>query len=110
MLYERGLKTQLPENDYWQAVRRLSVLQKRRGDLETALKLWEQSAAEGHVYAQLELAKYYEHSRKDPATALQWTLSALAHVQNDSTLLPYMKKHWLAELEHRQQRLEGKLK
>jgi len=109
-LYERGLKTQLPEPDFWQAVHRLAVLQKRRGDLATALKLWEQSAAEGYVYAYVELAKYDEHTRKDPAAALQWTLSAIAQVNNNLFMPAYMKKHWLGELEHRQQRLEGKLK
>lgn len=123
LLYERGLKTArvdgsqitnteqaLNEADFWQAVRRLAVLQKRRGDLEVALQLWEQSAAEGHVYAHVELAKYYEHTRKDPAAALQWTLSAMAHIQQDQSMPAYMKKHWLGELEHRQKRLEGKIK
>lgn len=108
-LYERGLKTELPEPDFWQAVRRLAVLQKRRGDLETALKLWEQSAAEGHVYAHVELAKYYEHTRKDPTSALGWTLAAVGQVKNNPFLPTYMKKHWMDELEHRQKRLEAKL-
>ncbi len=109
LLYERGLKTELPEPDFWQAVRRLAVLQKRRGDLETALKLWEQSAAEGHIYAHVELAKYYEHTRKDPAAALRWTISALGQVQNDLFMPAYMKKHWMDELDRRQKRLEAKL-
>lgn len=108
-LYERGLKTELPEPDFWQAARRLAVLQKRRGDLETALKLWEQAAAEGHIYAHVELAKYYEHARKDPTSALRWTLSAVGHIREDLFLPAYMKKHWMDELEHRQARLEDKL-
>lgn len=108
-LYERGLKTELPEPDFWQAVRRLAGLQKRRGDLETALKLWEQSAAEGHVYAHVELAKYYEHTRKDPASALRWTLTAIERIQNDPLMPAYMKKHWMNELKNRQKRLETKL-
>jgi tetratricopeptide (TPR) repeat protein len=122
LLYERGLKTAhstgspaqagqtLPEADFWQAVRRLSVLQKRRGDIETALRLWEQAAAEGHIYAHVELAKYYEHTRKDHAAAMQWTLSAMAHVAADLSMPAYMKQHWIEELEHRQKRLEGKVK
>lgn len=108
-LYERGLKTELPEPDFWQAVRRLAGLQKRRGDLETALKLWEQAAAEGHVYAHIELAKYYEHTRKDPASALGWTLTAIERIRHDRLMPAYMKKHWMDELEHRQERLETKL-
>ncbi len=109
LLYERGLKTELPEPDFWQAVRRLAVLQKRRGDLETALKLWEQSAAEGHVYAHVELAKYYEHTRKAPTSALGWTLAAIGQIKDNPFLPAYMKKHWMNELEHRQERLEAKL-
>ncbi len=108
LLYERGLKTELPEPDFWQAVRRLAVLQKRRGNLETALKLWEQSAAEGHIYAHVELAKYYEHHRKDPTVALRWAYAAIGRIQNDPFLPAYIKKHWMDELEHRQERLEAK--
>ncbi len=109
LLYERGLKTELPEPDFWQAVRRLAVLQKRRGDLQTALKLWEQSAAEGHVYAHVEMAKYYEHTRKDPTSALRWTLAAIGQIKDNPFLPAYMKKHWMDELGHRQERLEAKL-
>lgn len=107
LLYERGLQTNLPETDFSQAVRRLAILQKRRGDLHTALHLWEQAAAAGHIYAHVELAKYFEHTRREPATALEWTQSAIAHVRN-TDLPAYMQKHWLDELEHRLQRLQGK--
>ena len=107
LLYERGLKTNLPEADFWQAVRRLSALQRRRGDMETALRLWQQAAAEGHIYAHVELAKYYEHTRRDPAAALEWTRSAMQHVEK-AELPRYIHKHWMEELEHRLQRLQEK--
>lgn len=109
LLYERGLKTELPEPDFWQAARRLAALRKRRGDLETALKLWEQSAAEGHIYAHVELAKYYEHTRKDPIAALRWTMEAIGQIKDNPFLPAYMKKYWMDELGHRQKRLEAKL-
>jgi tetratricopeptide (TPR) repeat protein len=108
LLYERGLKTTLPEADFWQAVRRLSTLQRKRGDMETALRLWKQAADEGHIYAHVELAKYYEHSRRDPAAALQWTRSAIAHTQ-EADMPKYMRAHWMEELEHRMERLLGKV-
>ncbi len=57
LLYERGLKTTLPEADFGRAIQRLSALQRRRGDLSTAVRLWEQAAAEGHIFAHVELAK-----------------------------------------------------
>jgi uncharacterized protein YprB with RNaseH-like and TPR domain len=106
-LFERGLEMELPEADFWLAVQRLSRLQKRRGDLETAVRLWEQAAGRGHVYAHVELAKYFEHQRRDYAAALEWTRSAMALV--DELDVPrYVYNHWKEELEHRRERLEEK--
>ncbi len=109
LLYERGLKTVLPEADFGRAIQRLSALQRRRGNLSTAVRLWEQAAAEGHIFAHVELAKYYEHTRRDPAAALDWTLTAIRHV-NNAELPVYIRKHWMAELEHRQGRLQAKVR
>ena len=108
LLYERGLKTSLPEPDFWQAVRRLSTLQRRRGDMQTALRLWEQAAAEGHIYAHVELAKYYEHTRRDPSAARTWTVTAMQHLQS-ADLPKFVRQHWQEELEHRLNRLDGKV-
>jgi uncharacterized protein YprB with RNaseH-like and TPR domain len=106
-LFERGLQMSLGEEHFWEAVRRLAVLQKRRGDFEQAVPLWEQAAAEGHVYAYVELAKYFEHRQHDPKTALQWTKSAQKEVKR-SDLPTYIRKHWEAELRRRHERLEAK--
>jgi uncharacterized protein YprB with RNaseH-like and TPR domain len=106
-LYERGLEMSLGQDDFWEAVRRLSVLQKRRGDLEQAVGWWEQAAAQGHVYAHVELAKFYEHRRRDIPAAQRWAGSALGLVASGA-LPPYARAHWQAELEHRLARLEGK--
>ena len=106
-LFEKGLQMNLGQEYFWEAVRRLSVLQKRRGDFEQAIPLWEQAAADGHVYAHVELAKFYEHKRRDPKTALQWTKSALKQVKQ-AGMPPYMRKHWQEQLRHRRERLELK--
>ena len=106
-LFERGLQMNLGEGSFWEAVRRLAVLQKRRGDFERALALWDQAAAYGHVYAHVELAKYHEHRRRDPAAALEWTKSALKQLKG-SGLPAYARKHWEQELRHRRERLEQK--
>ena len=108
LLYERGLKTSLPEADFWQAVKRLSILQRRRGDMDTALRLWERAAADGHIYAHVELAKYFEHTRRDPAAARVWTLSAIQHARQ-ADLPQYIYKHWVSELENRLKRLDKKI-
>jgi len=108
-LYERGLEMDLGEEDFWKAVHRLSVLQKRRGDLDSAVGLWEQAAAQGHVYAHVELAKHYEHRERNYQEAHKWALAALEQVKSGE-LPVYVREHWKAELEHRLERLEGKVK
>jgi len=107
-LYERGLSHELPEEVYWNTVRRLSFAQKRRGNLSSAVALWRQAARNGQIYAHVELAKFYEHKQRDYAEAAQWTQAALALVN-----APGFPRHecsrWLAELEHRLARLHRKL-
>ena len=106
-LFEHGLELDLTESDFGVAVKRLSILQKRRGDFNEALRLWEAAAANGHIYAHIEMAKYFEHKCRDVKTALKWTRSALEHVQQ-ADLPAYMRKHWVAEIAHRLERLERK--
>jgi len=106
-LFERGLEFDLSESDFGLAVKRLSSLQKRRGDFTEAVRLWESAAANGHIYAHIEMAKYYEHKCRDVKTALKWTRSALVHVEQ-ADLPAYIRKHWLEEIIHRLARLERK--
>lgn len=106
-LFEHGLQLKPTEADFSLAVKRLAVLQKRRGDFDEAVRLWEKAAAEGHIYAHIEIAKYYEHKRRDIKSALQWTRSALEHVQQ-ADLAPYIRRHWLDEIARRLARLERK--
>ena len=107
-LFERGLEMEMPEADFWLAVERLSRLQKRRGDMDTAVVLWERAAGQGHVYAHVELAKYYEHQRRDYPEALKWTRSAVELV-NTLDIPRYIYNHWLEDLNHRLERLAVKL-
>lgn len=106
-LYERALESVLPETGFAEATRRYASLQRRRGDLATAVKLWERAAGEGHVYAHVELAKHAEHRQKDILLALRWTAIAI-ELANAPGLPGYIRAHWLIELEHRKARLEGK--
>ena len=112
-LFERGLESgaeaehTITESDFGVAVKRLSILQKKRGDLNEALRLWEEAAGRGHLYAFVELAKYHEHKSRDIKTALKWTRSAMESAQS-MDMPDYMRKHWLAEITHRLERLERK--
>ncbi len=106
-LFERGLELGVTEADFGVAVKRLSILQKKRGDVDRALRLWEEAARKGHIYAHIELAKYYEHKMRDVKTSIQWAKSARKEVEN-ADLPAYIRKHWLSEIDHRLSRLERK--
>jgi len=106
-LFERGLEFGLNESDFSVAVKRLSILQKRRGDLEEAVRLWEAAARRGHLYAFIELAKFYEHKQRDVKQALKWTKAALKQVEK-SDLPAYVRRHWQEEIAHRMERLNHK--
>jgi uncharacterized protein YprB with RNaseH-like and TPR domain len=106
-LYERGLETGLNEMDFGAAVKKLSILQRRQGDIKSAVSLWKKAAQKGHVYAHVELAKFYEHNQRDYKEAIKWT--GLARELVSSRDIPrYEFRHWMEELDHRQKRLEEK--
>ena len=106
-LYERGLESGLTESDFGVAVKRLSILQKRRGDYDEAVRLWEKAAKQGHMYAHIELAKYHEHKTRYVKAALKWTKSARKQAER-ADLPAYARKHWLDEIARRLARLERK--
>jgi len=106
-LFERGLESQLNEADFGLAVKRLSILQKKRGDISEAIRLWEAAAEQGHLYAFIELAKHYEHKERDVKSALKWTKSALKLVEKVD-LPAYIRQFWITEIEHRLERLKRK--
>lgn len=107
-LFERGLEKGIAEESFGETVHRLSVLQKRRGDFDEAVRLWEEAAGKGHIYAFIELAKYYEHRERDVKSALKWTKAAQRQIEK-SDLPAYARKHWMDELTHRRQRLDSKV-
>jgi uncharacterized protein YprB with RNaseH-like and TPR domain len=106
--YELGLAYGLPEEIYWDTVRRLSFAQKRRGNLSAAVALWCEAARRGQIYAYVELAKFYEHQQRDYNQAAEWTQAALALVNAPDFPRPE-RCRWLADLEHRLARLHTRL-
>jgi uncharacterized protein len=106
-LYERGLQIGLNEKDFGAAIQRLSTLQRRRGDLEAAVELWKKAAADGHIYAHVELAKFFEHKRRDSAMALQWTRKA-TELLGELDIPSHEYIHWMKELRIRLARLNKK--
>jgi tetratricopeptide (TPR) repeat protein len=108
-LFAAGLnRPDLPEAHYWETQERLSLLEKRRENWEAALAVWRMAAEGRRIYAHVELAKYYEHKTRDYPAALHWTEAALALLHRP-TAGRAERAQWLAELQHRQERLQRKV-
>ena len=75
--------------------------------MDSALPLWEKAAQLHHTPAYIEMAMYYEHQAGDVESAIYWTQAAIEIL--DSARVTFLeKKAFLAELEHRLNRLERK--
>ncbi|MEX1071847.1 MAG: ribonuclease H-like domain-containing protein, partial [Anaerolineales bacterium] len=107
-VFQSTLALELPEETQFRLVENLACLFRRRGNYEAALQLWERAAADGYVYAHVEIAKYYEHRAGDLSLALHYTQSAMSVVSGAKTPT-YERVHWQPLLEYRMERLERKL-
>ena len=105
-LYEYGLSGDLPKDDFQKAVKGLSILQRQRGDMAEAIKWWERAAREGQIYAQIELAKYYEHRIKNYALAEDFVRRAIELVNESQN--PHAQNYWGEALAYRLERLMRK--
>ena len=107
-IYQRSLQhDDLQKEAYWQALKELSFLHKKQADVEAACQLWELAAQNGQIYANVELAKVYEHHRKDFSIAIHWTQAAI-EIVSESKFPVYERDRLLPELEHRLERLKRK--
>lgn len=102
--YERALQERLPPALGEQALRRLSFLYKRTGQVERAVRIWQTLRGESKAYAYVELAKYYEHRQRDCLAAAKLVSETLAL---DS--LPAKGQCSSQELKYRLARLKRKL-
>jgi tetratricopeptide (TPR) repeat protein len=107
-IFQTTLSMDLPKDAHGRLTENLGLLFRRRGDFEKALQIWEQAAAEGQVYAHVEIAKYYEHRARDYAIALQYTRTAIEVITGAATP-SYERVYWQPLLEHRMARLERKM-
>lgn len=106
-IYEHCLEQDLEKDLQQQTIERLSMLQKKRGELPLAVSLWWQAAADRQIYAHEELAKYFEHTEKNYPEAIRWTEAALAILAMPGT--PFAEKlQWEDALQHRLARLQRK--
>jgi uncharacterized protein len=72
----------LPDDLLFRTLWDLAALERKLGDNQQAVTVWEDLSASSNAFrvpALEELAKHYEHRQKDPARALETTRAALAH-------------------------------
>lgn len=111
-LFQKTLAMELPKESRYRLVAHLAGLFRRRGDYEAALRLWEEAAADGQVYAFIEIAKYYEHRRREYSRALEYTHRAISLLDSGG-MTEFERLRWepllaqrLARLERKQTRLD----
>lgn len=107
-VFQKTLAMDIPKESRYRLVEHLANLFRRRGDYEAALQLWEQAAAEGHVYALVEIAKYYEHRARQYPQAIEYTQRAIG-LLGTASLSEFERLRWEPLLAHRLARLERKL-
>ena len=105
-VFRNTLDFDLPADTETKLVENLACLFRRRGDYESALRLWERAALDGQIYAHVEIAKYYEHRGGDLKQALGYTKTAVKKLKKAPV---YERVQWQPQLEIRQARLEKKL-
>jgi len=107
-LYLKAMDSNLSEDLYWDTIERFSFLLKRKGEWESAIRLWEIAADNNALYAFEEMAKYYEHRVKDLEKAREWTLSAI-RILEEQHVPVYEYHRWREDLDHRLNRLQRRL-
>lgn len=89
----------------------LSFLYKRQAQWDVAVKLWEDlvdARTADRLYPYEELAKYYEHRRREYGQAIQLVREAIERIETRELRPRRPRQHALAELRHRLGRLERK--
>jgi len=102
--YEQALQEHLPPDLQEDALRRLSFIYKRNGEIERAVRIWETLSKGNNAFAFVELAKYYEHRRRDHQTAARLVREIMTWPE-----LPASGQCSLPALAHRLARLHRKL-
>ncbi len=88
---------------------RLTWQYKRSEDYQEAQAIWKQMKQEnrGGIFPYVELAKFYEHQKKDHSRALKVCMQALKYLKDKRAVISDWKEK-KSELQHRRERLEEK--
>jgi uncharacterized protein YprB with RNaseH-like and TPR domain len=107
VLYEMSISAGMPETFVTSTLERFAHLRRKQGQLDQAVMLWAKAVEHGHLESCVELAKHFEHSRKDFHTALVWIQKG-QELLKTLRLPKYQVQIWVQEFEHRRQRVTAK--
>jgi uncharacterized protein YprB with RNaseH-like and TPR domain len=107
-VYEETFSSGLNEQLRLIALKKCSLLYKRRAEWDKAIWCWKKGVEAADIEAYFELAKYFEHRIKDLSLALKFTIEAekLLYTNNMS---PIRRNHYSMDIIKRKSRLYQKL-
>jgi hypothetical protein len=111
--FERALAAGAPEDVRRQCMKSLSIAHKKRGAWENAVELWNESSAAGGdagvLFALEELAKFYEHRRRDLVSAREVCLRAMTMLEIKEVIGGADMTRQFEDFEYRLKRIEKKI-
>ena len=110
--FGRAMEMGLPEDARSRCLRLLSLTHKRQGEWDSAVRLWSEEAGDdAHtLFALEELAKFYEHRRRDFSTARDTCRRALTMLEIRAATSGADLALHLERFEYRLRRIERKIR
>jgi hypothetical protein len=112
--FMRATTMGLPEETRLRCQKALSLTCKRQGDWEDAVRLWEEGTGSSDntnhtIFSLEELAKFYEHRRRDLSSAREICLRAMAMLEMRATISDTDVTRRFKDFEYRLRRIERKI-
>jgi hypothetical protein len=110
--FERAMEIGLHENARARCMRLLSLTHKRKGDWDSAVRLWNEEAYDDShtLFALEELAKFHEHRRRDLSGAREVCRRAITMLEiRVATTDADLTRHF-EQFEYRLRRIEKKIR
>lgn len=109
MLFENSILKGLPQEFYLSTLNEYAQIHKKDGRIDSAVSLWKKAEAYHDIFAAEELAKYYEHQKKDLESAKEIVKRTLENI-NLTNFSGSKKRIWTTKFKARLERLEEKIR
>ncbi|MBM6619293.1 ribonuclease H-like domain-containing protein [Bacillus suaedaesalsae] len=106
---------QKTDSNAWETKSNLAALYKKEQNMKQAVVLWDELVSEAAPYkirlhAAVELAKFFEHKKKDIQRAIHYTMKAKEVWEKEIKVKVQYVEKWEIELEKRYNRLQRKVR